>query len=446
MPIQFESLYNQVHQFNQGVVNINTPFTGNVLSLNVSTKPEYLVSSQVIGYLYQYYGENGKGYAIKSGVDLIALELPETDSLKFVPTAFLSDSYTLKISYTSVGQILNESNTVPIPSQILALPNQFSLLENDLSELELAVQGLEAPTVNWDSIQNKPLSFNPSTHSHSITEITGLSTELTIITDRLDDIEALPQAGSEALSFLTQNSVLADGSYLSLVPNLVCTLPSQPDTGDRIALTAGNHNLQVRHGNGTNQIRNGANLTMLGADEGIILRPYSRIELIYLDDKWISFERVGTVDNFMSIYQVPYTVATDSFVDPFGTPLNNIFNGVKVPTGAFTTDGVMARQNILNLTLSFASPIIPRQLRLWGGQGNDSFGGAAQYGLSGITVYAGTSSSGQLLGTFTFSNLNGIEQVRDIVTNTSVSSLFLVCTGNANNIGILELEVYAKTV
>lgn len=446
MTITFEQLYNQVHQFSQGIVNISSPFTGNVIALNVTTKPEYLASNQVIGYLYQYYQGNGKGYAIKAGLDIIGLELPETDSLSFVPTPFLSDSYTLKISYTTVGQVLEGSNTVSIPSQILGLPNQLSLLENDLNELELAVQGLGNSTIAWDNVQNKPLVFPPDVHTHNIDAITGLFSALDEIGDRLDDLEALPVFSPSPVVFLTQNATLSSGEYLSLIPNLVCTLPSDPEVGDRITLATGNHNLQVRHGDGVTQIRNGSNLTMLGADEGIIIRPYSRIELIYLDDKWISFERVGTIDNFMSTFKALYTVSTDSFVDPFGTPLNNIFNGIKVPTGNLQGDGVLARQSVLNLTLSFANPITPRQLRVWGGQANEAFGGASQYGLSGITVYAGTSTSGELLGTFTFSDLNGIEQARDIATNTSTSSLFLVCTGNGINIGILELEIYAKTV
>ena len=81
MEINFTNLHEQSHQFSNGLVAIEQDFSGNLLSIDVTTKPEYLANSQIIGYLYQIYESASKGYAIKSGKDLIRLELPETDRL-----------------------------------------------------------------------------------------------------------------------------------------------------------------------------------------------------------------------------------------------------------------------------------------------------------------------------------------------------------------------------
>lgn len=177
MAISFTGLYNQTHQFSAGSIAINTPFIGNLLAIEVTTKPEYAPNTQVIGYLYQHYQTSSKGYALRSGKDVISLELPETDSLTFVPTPHLSDSYTLSLRYAIAGAFVEQSNTAPIPQNILLLPNQVMAIEQAIQYLNDQIS-TGSLSVSWDEITAKPTSFNPSSHNHEILEINGLTTAL----------------------------------------------------------------------------------------------------------------------------------------------------------------------------------------------------------------------------------------------------------------------------
>jgi hypothetical protein len=129
MAIVFSQIYSARHDFNDGIVDIDTPFTGNVLSIECSTKPEYANDGTVVGYLYQNNGDARKAYAIKSGKDLIGLALPETTSLRFLPTRNLSDNYTLTIEYTLVGVVTSGANSTSLPDVILDLPVRVDVLE-----------------------------------------------------------------------------------------------------------------------------------------------------------------------------------------------------------------------------------------------------------------------------------------------------------------------------
>ncbi|MCZ2207920.1 hypothetical protein, partial [Cylindrospermopsis raciborskii] len=93
MSISWTEIHNETHQFTDGVVDIDTQFEGNVLAIACDVKPEYQLGQLVIGYLYQHSGLASRGYAIRSGKDIIGLEVGESDKLVFVPTPYLNTSY-----------------------------------------------------------------------------------------------------------------------------------------------------------------------------------------------------------------------------------------------------------------------------------------------------------------------------------------------------------------
>jgi hypothetical protein len=181
MAIALQGIYNQTHQFSAGVITINTPFVGNVLTVDVQTKPDYVPNSQICGYLYQHYQGATKGYALQSGKDILSLELPETDFLTFVPTSYLIESYNLSLKYATVGAIIDSPNTAPIPPEILSLPNAVTAIDLQLEQIETALTELQ---IDWLEVTGKPATFPPSPHTHTKDQIADLSLSWDAITEK----------------------------------------------------------------------------------------------------------------------------------------------------------------------------------------------------------------------------------------------------------------------
>ena len=189
MSITLTRLYSDTHHYDAGTVQINIPFVGNTLAIELTTKPEYATTEQRIGTLFQFSGTAQKAYDLYSGKDIVKLELPETDKLWFSPTSYLSDNYVLTIDYTNVGSVINGSNTVSVPEQILGLPARVTALEN------VPV----VSTIQWDSVTGKPLLFMPSQHNHVISEVTGLTDVLAGYNLSIQNIEVRLSAVELAL-------------------------------------------------------------------------------------------------------------------------------------------------------------------------------------------------------------------------------------------------------
>jgi len=126
MTIEFNNLYSDTHSFNSGTANIPVTFTGNLLAIECSTKPEYAAMGQTIGTLYQYNGTNQKAYAIKSGKDVIKLDLPETTA-------------------------------VEVPETLLALPARVNAIDEEITALQSAQS-----SANWETLTGKPSTFPPA--------------------------------------------------------------------------------------------------------------------------------------------------------------------------------------------------------------------------------------------------------------------------------------------
>jgi hypothetical protein len=238
--ITFTQIHQSTNNFNAGTIPINVSFVGNLLAIECTTKPEYVTTQQTVGYLYQFNGNVQKAYAITSGKDVIRLELPETTRMMFLPTPYLSDNYTLTLGYTNVGTVIDGSNSVSVPEELLALPVRVSDLEasqdaneTHFDDLELAdtelgnrVAVLEGSvsSPSWESIPDKPSSFAPSSHNHSISEVTGLTDA---VADKADSSHT--HGFSDITGLSTELGTLA--SDLGDLTERVETLESNPVTG-----------------------------------------------------------------------------------------------------------------------------------------------------------------------------------------------------------------------
>ena len=84
----------------------------------------------------------------------------------------VQDKPTLASVATS-GDYSDLSGTPEIPTKVSDLDNDSEFISS----------------VSWNDVQDKPNEFTPDTHTHAITDITDLDTELQAIKDRLDALE-----------------------------------------------------------------------------------------------------------------------------------------------------------------------------------------------------------------------------------------------------------------
>jgi hypothetical protein len=394
MAIALQGLYNQSHQFSAGIVNINAPFVGNVLAIEVTTKPEYLPNTQVVGYLYQHYGSASKGYALRSGKDIISLELPESDSLSFVPTPYLSDTYTLSIKYATIGAVIDGENTAGLPQQILDLPNNVQAIDLHLVNIENAISELEQAIPTWETLTGKPLAFPPSSHNHVKAEITDLSLAWADITEKPltfppnshthtpDQIVGLSGLGGSSYIALSSNQTLeSNKKYLATVNNLVCSLPANPAIGDWVELTNGNFSsFRINHGNNSQSILNNQTQSTAGStDSGIILKPYGFISLTFVGSNlWISSNKHRTVNNWLSLSIVEPVETQKSYTPtPFASYLYNSSYNFSFINDGNTGVGVSATSlnasQGLSMIATFATTTIITSFQSFNGQWNGAF-------------------------------------------------------------------------
>jgi hypothetical protein len=356
------------------------------------------------------------------------------------------------------------STTVILPENLAVLPDKVADLEaltgvheTRLDGIDTAIAELELlPASSWESITDKPSSFPPATHSHSFGEITGLSETLGTwdllligLTDRVDALEANPvDSGSSSFTVLTANTVLeSNKSYFASIADLICVLPNAPTIGDFVDLVTGNYSLRINHGNASQQVLNSTTLSPVGSDNGIILKPYSSIRLVFTSaNLWVSHNRNRIVNNwsnsptFNSTSEKRDFTATTSATLEFGTTVDQIQNGIKQPNGSHVVSGVLSNAASVPLLITLASPTVLREIKVWSGQGNVPLNGASNYWTPQIQIYRGTTINDPLIGDFTFTNNTGIEQSKTVNDSIGSNQYLFVCSGAP--IGLLELEIF----
>lgn len=491
MTLTFTGLYTGTHQYKDGTVDIAVPFVGNVLAIELTTKPEYVESNQIIGYLFQAKDDAQKAYVLRSGKDVIKLDLPETDRLLFSPTRYLTDTYTLTIGYATVGNVGSGSINLTIPEQILGLPARVEALE-----------GTEW-LVDWDMVTGKPTSFIPSihtheisdvsglttalnqkansthlhsisdvsgltealngkanlTHTHSISDIVGLSVELGDIGNDLVDLEtritnleeAVPVSSGSSQNFLSigANQVLeSNKNYFANTSELVCSLPSNPSIGDVINLSTGNYPFRVNHGNASQFILNSSTNTTTGIDSGIILKPYATIQLIYQGaNLWVSTYRVRTINNWLaatvesSSSQKSYTPsALGNYTFLTNWELNKINNGLSGGGNAVYKSGGDA--GALRVLCTLSAPIYLDSISTLNMN-------ASSAPTNNMKVYRGSTVDASKLildGTLTYaSGSSGSDNFT--INDTEASNTFvLVLSNGANDPVIGEVSLFGRAI
>lgn len=253
------------------------------------------------------------------------------------------------------------------------------------------------------------------------------------------------------LGISANQALESNKSYLATINNLICTLPLAPSVGDFINLANGNFSsFRINHGNNSQTILNNNTQSPTGSDSGIILKPYGVISLLFIGGNlWISSAKHRTTNNYTPISSESvassktYSVTSPNANLNFSTTLNSIRNGVKQPTGAFSTDGLLNESPSLTLNLVTSEPIILDSFKVWNGQGNVGLGASADYAVGSCQVLIG----GSLIQSYSFSNQTGIEQSRNLPTNLQPASSYqFVFNGisGTNRLGILELELWGR--
>jgi hypothetical protein len=431
-------------QSSLGRIYIQVPFTGNRLSVHLQINPNLDRVNTVIGVLSQYFTGHRQDYQLRASQTVLELALPQTDFLSFFPISTLYDEYGLSLSYTTVGATtMTGSTTLILPENLAVLPDKVAVLEaltggheTRLDGIDTAIAELEAlPTsVSWESITDKPLTFNPATHSHVIGDISGL--------------EGLTNNGNITATLLAANTTLeSNKQYFSTVANLVCTLPSSPSIGDVIHLSTGNYSLRVNHGNASQQVLNGSTLTVAGTLNGIILKPYADISLMFLGASlWKTSYRIRTINNWVDSFTEtvasikPYTVeALEAYTyNASGNNPSFIADGNKTTSGLMRSGGGTLGE--LRLRLTFPYPTLLTSFNYWLGQFNGAFNMPTS-----VDVYTGaTVTPTNLKGAISLSGASG---VRSIANSEYASQyVFNFKLSGSGSISVLELETVGTQI
>lgn len=133
---------------------------------------------------------------------------------KLASTANVPASQVTGLSSVAISGSYSDLTNKPV------FPTKVSAFENDAAYITLAQ--VPALNVRWADIQNKPLTFNPSQHSHVISDVANLQATLDSKRNLADSISyssltGLPTLFSGAYNDLTGKPTLFSGSYNDLI-------------------------------------------------------------------------------------------------------------------------------------------------------------------------------------------------------------------------------------
>lgn len=446
----FVSIYNAEHNFINGLVTI--PYTQLISGLQAINKAYIqidlplpittIAKPSLLGFLYQNSGDKrSKPYPIISQQQTISLDFSTCDNFTFIPTNRLIDDYTLKL-FVANDNSSNNSNGSNIDLSIYATNSQ---LNNAISGLDFVT---DTDLLNYLTI----VDFNSAINNFNYVDNSELAIALSPYALTANLPVNSPSASLNLITINTNQNLESNKFYFIGTNNLIIRLPDTNVLGSYVRIYNGNFETKLNHSNVNQVIKNNSTDTTEGLDSGVILKPYSVIELILVNGNlWISTIRVRSINNFSPVVAESsatfkaYTVTSSNVILANGTTLNNIRNGVKLPTSAFATDGLLHNAQLLNLLLTFNEPILLDQLRLWNGQGNIALNAASNNAVSSLIVYKGNNTSEQL-GTANFTNQTGLLQIRDITPTVSSDTYLFIFNGliGTDRLGILELEIFGR--
>lgn len=420
MTLTWQQIHKDIHLHEDGAISITEPFTGNLVSISLDIL-EYPDNRQILGYLIQFSGIAEKRYPLFSAKEVLFFAIPQTDRLKFIPTAYLQEIYELEINISSIE--LSGNGTTSSISTIA-----------DIIGLQTALNG-KASLI----------------HGHTIANITGLNDVLDDHEERIDAIELATPSSPSSISLdlidaIANQSLEVNKNYFVVNSGLILTLPNTPVIGDYIRVYNGNFDARINHGNASQKIKNNTTDTLIGIDNGIILKPYSCIELIYVgSDLWVSTIRIRSVNNYQ--VPIPETIATQKSYIPLalesysyyaGMGLNKINDGNN-NDGVMKVSGGIRNTFILSATLQNNTEL--NQLRINCGQFNGDFNMPTT-----VQVYKGNEViAGNLIATF--NNIHSPNNSLHTIANPVSDSVFTFEFSPASsNISIRELTLFGKGV
>jgi hypothetical protein len=401
---EFTPLYADSHSITEGSITVDIEFMGNTLFVEVDFNTILDRSNIQLGILYIYSGNVSKGYRIDFKQSIISLPVYNVSKIRFIPTLDLFALYTLDLKYATVGSVIDSPNAYPLSEQITGLPNRVTLLEGNwgtqntrLSSLESALNSLSNP--DWNDIADKPTTFTPSNHNHSISDITGLSNQLQTIESSIVDLDGIASridtrvtslesvtgnssnSGSTTYNLLVNNSFLeVNKAYFIAGNNLELSLPPNPTLANYIDLSIHNFSAKVFHGTTSQSILNNSSLSISGTQSGIILKPYSSCRLMFLGNNlWMLQHKDRAVNNWlapslMANQRLNYTASLIGASAQYGSTVSGLYNGVKIQSGNLADGMITDTSNPANirLQLNFSIPVALTSFKIWNGQGNSA--------------------------------------------------------------------------
>ncbi|MBD2189860.1 hypothetical protein [Pseudanabaena mucicola] len=385
MALTWQQIHKDVHLHEDGAINITEPFTGNLISVSLDIL-EYPDNRQILGYLIQFTGIAEKRYPLFSAKEVLFFVIPQTDSLKFIPTAYLQEIYELEINVSNVE--LSDDGVVTAATTIADIVGLQTALNGKASVLHAHtiadITGLQTKLDALDTVDES--KANSADLAVLNTNVTGLATSVTNLTSQVNDlanqVDSIPDtSGDTALTVVTSSQTLeVNKAYFVNTASLILTLPNNPVMGDYVRMYNGNFDTRVNHGNASQKIKNGTTDTSIGINNGIILKPYSLIELVFVgSDLWLSAIKIREVYNgingLTSLANLSYSsngdtnglvywLGTDGLTTTFSNPQtskitglqSSIFNGVNSLVSRLTdrnTSGEFHSNNEANAWFGF---------------------------------------------------------------------------------------------
>jgi hypothetical protein len=464
----FTQIYDEPHDFQDGnvaIANTLSNLSKAYIECLVTGLSDSLATPMLLGFLYQIdvNAKRSKPYPIISQRQTINLDLSECESFLFLPSNRLIDEYVLKLylsaesgnggtidlsGYALISQLPSLSDYVTNSALFLALDTYV----ND-SDLLTVLDGYISNSELEMSLQNYALTSQLPSLANYVTS----SSLSTLLADYALTAN-LPIAGS-AQNFipLTANRTLeSNKNYISTVLGLTFTLPLSPEIGDVINASTRDFNATILQ-NTSQTILNLSTQTPAGSGTGLILKPYSSIQLIFVGNGlWVTGYRTRTINNWLpfseSIQSLAYTpidTGNLSLSPPpsWGTlPVinNNLFadgnTTSSINIGSIDNTGRFLR-------IDFATPVELSSVDFYFGWGNRSIGENRSEVPQQVRLYGGTTSN--LLGTLAdIPDTTGIKRtLTPSRFNATFATYFVqIFNTRSTNCGLVELDTFGYAV
>ena len=248
------------------------------------------------------------------------------------------------------------------------------------------------------------------------------------------------------ISLSANQTLERNKNYFANTSGLICSLPSALSVGDIVNLATGNYTFRVNHGNSSQLILNLSTQSTVGADNGIILKAYSSVQLMFVGSNlWVTNFRSRTINNWVvpaveaTAGIKPYAAsALEAYTYYTGYELNKINDG-SISIGTLKTGGGTPFE--FRVLITFAASTILTSLNYWLGQFNGAFNFP-----SSVDIYLGAILDPlNKIATLSFVGSSGSLSV----PNTNQSTQYVLnfkSTTSSMNTAIQEIQAVGRQV